>query len=111
MTKNKSDTIVMVIFDEIGLAEISPHNSLKVLHSLLEHPKVSVIGLSNWSLDASKMNRTITLSRPDPDEDDLRESADSINEHINEKNIERKTFIKENYLNELVKGYLSYLRS
>ena len=89
MIQKKSDTIVMVLFDEIGLAEISPHNSLKVLHSLLEHPKVAVIGISNWSLDASKMNRTITLSRPDPDKDDLLESAISINEHINKDDLKK----------------------
>jgi hypothetical protein len=70
----------MVLFDEIGLAEVSPNNPLKVLHSLLEPPKVSVVGISNWSLDASKMNRGITLSRPDPEEGDLVESAESINE-------------------------------
>ena len=26
----------MVLIDEIGLAEVSPHNPLKVLHSILE---------------------------------------------------------------------------
>lgn len=63
--KEDSKSIVLIIFDEIGLAEISPHNPLKVLHSLLEPPKVAFVGISNWSLDASKMNRAITLSRPD----------------------------------------------
>jgi len=57
----------VVIFDEIGLAEKSIHNPLKVLHSLLEPPKVATVGISNWSLDASKMNRVITLNRYDPD--------------------------------------------
>ena len=63
-----SNAIVLVILDEIGLAEISPHNPLKVLHSLLEPPKVAFVGISNWSLDASKQNRGITLSKPEPDE-------------------------------------------
>jgi E3 ubiquitin-protein ligase RNF213 len=45
---------VVVVFDEIGLAEISPHNPLKVMHSLLEPPRVATVGISNWSLDASK---------------------------------------------------------
>ena len=41
----------------VGLAETSPYNPLKVLHSLLEPtypakgPTVSVIGISNWRLD------------------------------------------------------------
>ena len=72
----------MVIIDEIGLAEISPYNPLKVLHSLLEpsrpEKKVPFVGISNWTLDASKMNRAITLSRPEPYEDELKESAESI---------------------------------
>jgi nucleoside-triphosphatase THEP1 len=75
-------TLAVVIIDEIGLAEISVHNPLKVIHSLLDNPKVPTIGLSNWLLDASKMNRGITLSRPDPDDDDLKESALSIAKEI-----------------------------
>ena len=55
-----------MILEEIGLAEISPHNPLKVLHELLEPPQVATIGISNWTLDASKMNRGISLLRPDP---------------------------------------------
>ena len=57
------EKLVVVLIDEIGLAEISPHNPLKILHSLLEHPQISVLGLSNWALDASKMNRAVHLSR------------------------------------------------
>jgi len=76
--------IIMVFFDEIGLAELSKNNPLKVLHSLLEPPtenddeKVAFVGISNWRLDASKMNRTIFLARPDPDEKDLIKTACSI---------------------------------
>ena len=42
-----------MVFDEIGLAEISKHNPLKVLHSLLEleNRKVGFVGISNWRLD------------------------------------------------------------
>jgi hypothetical protein len=64
---------VYIVFDEIGLAEIAPDNPLKVLHPLLEpsERKVSFIGLSNWKLDQSKMNRVIYIARPDMDEVDL----------------------------------------
>ena len=52
-----------VIIDEIGLCEKSEHNPLKVLHSLLEpqteRERVAFLGISNWALDASKMNRGI----------------------------------------------------
>ncbi len=65
------DYLVVVLIDEIGLAEVSPHNPLKILHSLLEHSEVSVIGISNWALDASKMNRAIHLSRDVPNKKEL----------------------------------------
>ena len=55
----KENEINLVVIDEIGLAELSPYNPLKVLHEKLDNPKISFIGISNWSLDASKMNRVI----------------------------------------------------
>lgn len=60
--------IPAVVIDEIGLCEKSENNPLKVLHSLLEpsdpEEKISFLGISNWALDASKMNRGIQLNRP-----------------------------------------------
>lgn len=112
---SKSNDIVLVIIDEIGLAEISSNNPLKVLHSLLEPPEVSFVGISNWALDASKMNRGINLSRHDPNEQDLLESAQSINNHINEGADSEKeglrSIIDSKYLKPLVIGYLSYQES
>ena len=59
----------------MGLAEISKNNPLKVIHSELEYDenkdKVAFIGISNWPLDASKMNRGIHLSIIESDEEDL----------------------------------------
>ncbi|KAJ4460556.1 putative E3 ubiquitin-protein ligase [Paratrimastix pyriformis] len=79
----KEDIIPMVLLDEVGLAEVSRYNPLKVLHSLLEpnqsgQADVAVVGISNWALDAAKMNRAIYLSRPEPDVKDLYETACSI---------------------------------
>ena len=66
----------------MGLAEISDNNPLKVIHSELEYDeqrtKVAFIGISNWSLDASKMNRGIYLSIPELDKEDLIKTALSI---------------------------------
>ena len=80
-----SDVLPVVLLDEIGLAEISKYNPLKVLHSLLEpsdnsFPDVAVVGISNWALDAAKMNRAIHLSRPEPDVEDLFETGISLRE-------------------------------
>ena len=53
---NKSEIvpIFMILFDELGLAEKSPENPLKVLHSKLEYDGknegVCFIGISNYSL-------------------------------------------------------------
>ena len=56
--KNKLP-ISMILFDELGLAEKSESNPLKVLHSKLEYAGnekgVIFIGISNYSLDAAKI--------------------------------------------------------
>jgi hypothetical protein len=52
----EEDVKIIVFFDELGLAEISPNNPLKVLHGLLEpdvndlEKHVGFIGISNWRL-------------------------------------------------------------
>ena len=77
------DILPVVLLDEVGLAENSKYNPLKVLHSLLEPgegklPDVAVVGISNWSLDAAKMNRAIHLSRPEPTKEDLYDTGYSL---------------------------------
>ena len=59
----KNIFLSLLVFDELGLSEKNPTNSLKSLHSKLEmflNPKeqkqISFIGISNWRLDAAKMN-------------------------------------------------------
>ena len=71
--KSQSELLPVIVFDEIGLAELSPHNPLKVLHAELEveNNQYGFVGISNWRLDASKMNRALYLSTPDPDVKDL----------------------------------------
>ena len=66
--ENKEDLpISMILFDELGLAERSKYNPLKVLHSKLEYDGsnegISFIGISNWTLNnVSKINRVLSLS-------------------------------------------------
>jgi len=63
--------IYLIFYLLVGLAETSPFNPLKVLHSLLEPsypatgPTVSVIGISNWRLDNSKSSRALLVQRYD----------------------------------------------
>ncbi|XP_073722611.1 E3 ubiquitin-protein ligase rnf213-beta [Misgurnus anguillicaudatus] len=87
--KNLDEYVSVVVLDEIGLAEDSPQMPLKTLHPLLEdgcidserpqpHMKVGFVGISNWALDPAKMNRGIFVSRWDPSEKDLVETAEGI---------------------------------
>ncbi|KAM3592519.1 uncharacterized protein V6R79_020598 [Siganus canaliculatus] len=87
--KNTDEYVSVVVLDEIGLAEDSPQMPLKTLHPLLEdgcidndmpdpHMKVGFVGISNWALDPAKMNRGIFVSRWDPSEEELVETAKGI---------------------------------
>ena len=55
------DKLWVIFMDEMGLAEISENNPLKVMHAELEQEqnKIAFVGISNWFIDASKMNRVI----------------------------------------------------
>ncbi|XP_032900200.1 E3 ubiquitin-protein ligase rnf213-alpha-like isoform X1 [Amblyraja radiata] len=88
-SRNLKEYASVVVLDEIGLAEDSPQMPLKTLHPLLEdgciddedplpHQKVGFIGISNWALDPAKMNRGIFVSRLDPCQRELIETAKGI---------------------------------
>lgn len=105
-TSNKNEEIIpisMILFDELGLVERAKNDPLKVLHSQLEYgeskeeefgesqkedskKEISFVGISNWSLDAAKINRTLSLSVPDLDrsKDDIKETSIFIAKSINE---------------------------
>ena len=74
------NTVVVVLLDEVGLAEQSPHLPLKVLHKTLDEAgkNESVVGISNWSLDPAKMNRAVHLYRPAPTVEDLALTAEGM---------------------------------
>ncbi|CAF1321963.1 unnamed protein product [Rotaria sordida] len=78
--ERNTNILPVIVFDEIGLAELSSHNPLKVLHSKLEMEtcRYGFIGISNWSLDAAKMNRALYLPCADPTVHDLRLTAETI---------------------------------
>ena len=74
----------------MGLAETSRSNPLKVLHAKLEmhdfseaeeglaSHRLAVVGISNWCLDSSKMNRAIHVTRPPMDQAQLVDTATAI---------------------------------
>ena len=67
--KKENIPIALILFDELGLAERANTNPLKALHSKLEYKGkadgISFVGISNYTLDAVKINRTLKLSVPD----------------------------------------------
>ena len=80
----------MILLDELGLAEKSESYPLKVLHSKLENKGINenviFIGISNYSLDASKENRCLNLLVPNLEDrvDQLIETSKSIVKSISE---------------------------
>ena len=91
--------ISLVFIDEIELGEISPLNPLKVVHSFLELDyknqnninKIAFVGISNWKLYASKMNRSIFLNifSPETNKNDMLETVYEISK------IYKPLFIKD----------------
>ena len=112
--------IVCVFIDEIGLCEIAPSNPLKALHTYLEldyknedrEKKLAFVGISNWKLDAAKMNRGIYLNviNPTSDLEQMKNTALQI------ANVYNKSFLN-NYseiitkLAESIFNYNNYLKT
>ena len=104
--------IYMILFDELGLAEKAPTNPLKALHSRLEYDGktegICFIGISNYSLDAAKINRALNLSVPNLEEklDQLKSTAKSIVGSISDDNSYQDSLI----FNILSRAYYEYKR-
>ena len=107
--------IILVLMDEMGLAEISNNNPLKVTHYELENEenKVAFIGISNWGLDASKMNRVIYIIGQEPDENDIILTSKEI-----VRSYELNSKFKKNYyemyqmaFDNLAKAYYSFIQN
>ena len=108
--KNNLKKNVVIFMDEMGLAEISENNPLKVMHSELEQEtdKVSFVGISNWFIDASKMNRVIYNVVQDPDENDIIETGREIGKsyEVNGDNYSKKY---EDIIIRLSKAYYKFI--
>ena len=77
----------VVMLDEAGLPEKS-HESLKVLHYYLDNQDVAFVCISNHILDAAKMNRAVTLFRPDASEYDIKVLADGCLSMATDENLD-----------------------
>ena len=76
--EHASNTITVLLLDEVGLAEHSPDMPLKCLHGMLVNPSIAIVGLSNWVLDPAKMNRAVLVQRPEPSHTDISQTGSSI---------------------------------
>ena len=106
--KSINKIITLVFFDEMGLAERSSNNPLKIIHFLLEKDikdSVPFLGISNWKLDSAKINRALNLSITDYDQKDLEETAIVIAEAL-DKEISNK---HKTFFEALAKTYYDYL--
>ena len=106
--KTNEDLIVLLFFDELGLAERSPNNPLKAIHAELEYSdnvdKIAFIGISNWTIDASKMNRCNILSKKIYlDEKELIDTSLLLYKNI-------CSFNKSGFIESLAKAYYDFLK-
>ena len=108
--KNKNKNIItLVFFDEMGLAERSSNNPLKIIHYLLEKDaenSVPFLGISNWKLDASKINRALSLTITDYDIEDLKETATAIAEALDSELCDRH----KEFFETLAETYFEYMQ-
>ena len=113
--------ISMILFDRLGFAEKSKNNPLKLIHSHFEcsgkEEGVSFVGISNYSLDAIKSNRTLILYVQDLDQkvDDLIETSYNIMESISDKlkndkicDILSKTYFNYKKVLQIIKELMIY---
>ena len=100
-------SISVILFEEMGLAEISQNNPLNVIHSELDsNQEFGFVGISNWRLDASKMNRGIHISVQEPDLDDLILTSKTITFGIYDEILDISQF--QNLIENLCKTYFDY---
>jgi hypothetical protein len=85
--QNQEPCQCVLVLEEVGIAVGSRHNPLMVLHSLIDRGvtlddgtviRLPIIGISNYSLDAAKMNRMRTTFRGNPSLPDLVSTARAL---------------------------------
>ena len=82
--KDDLESIYMILFDNLDLAEKAPTNPLEILNHKLEYDikneGICFVGISNYSLDANKTNRSLSLSLPNLEDklNQLKSTSESI---------------------------------
>jgi hypothetical protein len=104
-------SLSVILFDEMGLAVISPKNLLNVICSELDEidenkNEIGFVGISNLALDISIMNRGVNLSVQEPELSDLLLTAETISYNIYEE-IKNMSSFRE-IIQNLAKSYYAY---
>ena len=108
--KKEDFPISMILFNELGLAKKSETFPLNILNSKLDYisnnADISFIGISNYTLDATNINRTLILSVPNFEDmiDELILTSETIIRSISE-DLSRNQ--KEVFYN-MIKAYYEY---
>ena len=81
--------IFLVFMDEMAIADESKNNPLKIIHTELDKnlekddkDKIAFVGLSNYSLDSSKMGRVYNKCMDEQEEIDIFETSKEIADSI-----------------------------
>ena len=98
----------MIYFDEKGLPEISSNNPLKViqLEYKKEDLKLVFVGISNWTLDASKKNKGIYIAVIEPD---LKDCIDTTIEIVNSYYDNLSNWYNDTFI-LLAKSYVEFVK-
>ena len=87
---SREEVRCVLVLEEVGVTIGSKHNPLMMLHSLIDfgvpvsgaagtkHVRLAILGVSNWMLDGSKMNRGTTVHRGNPSVLDLVCTAENL---------------------------------
>jgi len=113
---NVNQTILAMVLEEMGHAELSPFDPLKSLHKIIDSGleidgkmvRFSIIGLSNYIIDSAKLNRGLMVIRDEMSNDEKKRTAIDIFkrsrdfQHGNPDNRKmHATQIPESYISEL----------
>ena len=115
LEKRNYEIISLICMDEMGIADESQNNPLKVLHSQFdenswkkndnEKEKIAFVGISNWTLDASKMNRTLYINLGEPNINYIENTAKEMIKGINNNLVSKF----ENIIKAISQSYLDYM--
>ena len=103
---NDKKSILVILFKEIGLSEISINNYLKTIITEIEGQKIELVGILKGNLDPFITDRGFHLIIPEYNKEDLISSAMAISYNIYERLEKDKQY--KVLIENLAKSFLNY---